>query len=214
MKCRITILIKAVVVIGLALSFLFFPGRMSLHAAEPIKIGAVLCVTGWAGALGTPEMEVVRLYEEKLNREGGILGRPIEVYLEDDQSNPTNAAIAATKLIRDKKVCVVIGSSVTNNCMSMIPIFEREQVLNVALGAGHEITDPLKKWVFRVPLTDIRLTPIMLKCAAQDLGARKIALLHSTDAAGMMGPEALKRIRRSTVSKLLSPNNSTPRTLI
>ena len=51
---------------------------------------------------------------EKANREGGVLGRPIELYVEDDQSNPTNAAVAATKLTRDKGVCLVVGSAFTN----------------------------------------------------------------------------------------------------
>lgn len=162
------------------------------HSVEPIKIGAVLCVTGWAGGAGTPDKEAIEIVVERINSRGGILGRPVEVYFEDDQSNPTNAAIATTKLIRDRKVCAIVGSSLTNMCMSMIPIFEREQVVNVSLGAGHEITDPIKKWVFRGALTDIRVSPILLKVAAEQLGARKIALLHSTDASGEMGARGVK----------------------
>lgn len=162
------------------------------YAVEPIKIGAVLCVTGWAGGAGTPGKEAIEIVVERVNSKGGIQGRPIEVYFEDDQSNPTNAAVATTKLIRDKRVCAIVGSSLTNMCMSMIPIFEREQVVNVSLGAGHEITDPIKKWVFRGALTDIRVSPILLKVAGEKLGARKIALLHSTDASGEMGSRGVK----------------------
>lgn len=75
--------------------------------------------------------------------------------------------------------------------MPIIAIYEREQVPNISLGAGHEITDPLKKWIFRIPLTDYRLSPRMLKFTVDTLGARKIALLHSTDASGVMGAKGI-----------------------
>ncbi len=50
---------------------------------------------------------------EDVNRKGGVLGHQIEVYCKDDQSNPTNSAVAATKLIRDKKVDILIASTLT-----------------------------------------------------------------------------------------------------
>ena len=188
MKFRI---IKTMGLIGLVFSLLFVMGGRPLGAAEPIKIGVVLCITGWGGFLGTPTKEAITIVAEDINRRGGVIGRPIELYFEDDQSNPTNSAIAATKLIRDTKVSVVIGSTLTVLCMPMLPIVEREQVPNLSLGAGHEITVPLKKWVFRIPLTDYRLSPIMLKFTVDTLGARKIALLHGTDASGMMGAQGI-----------------------
>ena len=82
-------------------------------ASEPIKVGAVLSVTGRGGFLGTPEKKAITIIVEDLNKKGGLFGRPVEVFFEDDQSDPTNAAIAATKLIRDKQVCATIGSSLT-----------------------------------------------------------------------------------------------------
>ena len=164
-----------------------------LHAAQPIKIGVVLSLTGWGGSAGTPILEAMEVMTEKTNREGGVLGRPIELYVEDDQSNPTNASVAATKLIRDKGVCVVVGSLFTNMSMPMLPIVEKEHVLNLPFSAGRDITIPLKKWVFRAgALTDEQLSPVLLKFVVEKLGARNIALLHSTDASGMMGAKGIK----------------------
>ncbi len=164
-----------------------------LHAAQPIKIGVVLSLTGWGGGAGTPILEAMQVMTEKANREGGVLGRPIELYVEDDQSNPTNAAVAATKLTRDKGVCLVLGSAFTNMSMPMLPIFEKEHVLNLTFSAGRDITIPLKKWVFRAgALTDEQLSPALLKFVVEKLGARNIALLHSTDASGLMGAKGIK----------------------
>jgi branched-chain amino acid transport system substrate-binding protein len=191
MKPRETVFGKTVVLIGLVLSFVLCTWGTPLRAAEPIKVGVVLGVTGWGGFLGTPTKEAITIAAEQVNRQGGVLGRQIELYIEDDQSNPTNSAIAATKLIRDRKVSIVIGSTLTVLSMPMLPIFEREQVPNISLGAGHEITDPLRKWVFRIPLTDYRLSPMMLKFTVGALGAKKIALFHGTDASGMMGAKGI-----------------------
>ena len=167
MKRKMTILVKSVSLVGLVLLLLVLAQGRPLRAAEPIKVGAVLSITGWAAALGTPELEAITIEVEKVNREGGILGRPLEVYFEDDQSNPTNSALAATKLIRDKKVCCLIGGSLTVTSMPLLPIVEREEIPNVSIGAGHEITYPLKRWIFRIPATDIRLSPVILKFAGQ-----------------------------------------------
>jgi branched-chain amino acid transport system substrate-binding protein len=192
MKCKVYILMKNIGLIGLVFSLLLFAGgKASLGAEEPIKIGAVLAITGWAGNFGTPQKEGITIVTEEANRGGGVLGRQIEVYFEDDQSNPTNSAIAATKLIRDKKVSYVIGSTLTVFCMAMIPICESEQVPNLASGTGHEITVPLKKWIFRLPLSDYRSAPTLLKFTVNTLNARKIALLSSTDASGVMGAKGI-----------------------
>jgi branched-chain amino acid transport system substrate-binding protein len=75
--------------------------------------------------------------------------------------------------------------------MPMIPVLEREQVPNLSCGAGHEITVPLKKWIFRLPLTDYRLSPMILKFTTSSLGAKTIALFHSTDASGIMGAKGI-----------------------
>lgn len=157
-------------------------------AAETIKIGAVLSLTGRGGFLGTPQKKAITVIVEDLNKKGGLFGRPIEVFYEDDQSDPTNAAIAATKLIRDKQVCAIIGSSLTVSSMSIMPVSEREGVVQVMVAP---VTSPVKKWVFDANLTDFRLSQVMLKYTSEVLKAKKIALLSSTDAYGRNGAQGV-----------------------
>jgi branched-chain amino acid transport system substrate-binding protein len=188
MKRRITILTKAIGLMGLVFLILLFAEGRPLGAAEPIKIGAVLSITGRGGFLGTPEKEAITAIVEDVNRQGGVLGRQIEVYFEDDQSSPTNSAIAATKLIRDKNVCCLIGASLVVNCMAVIPVCENEQVTMISITP---ITVPLKKWIFNVSITDYRLAQMMLNFTVETLGARKLAFLHSTDTYGMNGAQGI-----------------------
>ena len=46
-------------------------------AAEPIKIGSVLSVTGPAAFLGDPELKTLQMYVEDINKKGGVIGRPL-----------------------------------------------------------------------------------------------------------------------------------------
>ena len=188
---RIAAFLKHAGLAACIVSLLLVSSGAAGWTAEPIKVGAVFSMTGWAGRMGTAEREGLEVMVERVNRAGGVLGRPIEVYYEDDQSNPTNSAIAATKLIRDKKVSCLIGATLTVFCMPMLPICENEHVPNISLGAGHDITVPFKKWVFRVPVTDDAVSPRMLKFTVETLGARRIALLHSTDSSGIMGAKGI-----------------------
>ena len=190
MKQKITLLIKTVCFIGLALSILLFAGGEPLGAAEPIKVGMVSSVTGYFGFLGTPGKEAVQVEVDRINSEGGVLGRPIKVYYEDDQSNPTNSVIATTKLVRDIDVCAVIGTAFTIGATSMIPIASRE---GVSLLPTCPATTDFNKWVFFVLIDDTRHGPGMLKFMAEDLKAKKIAILTANSVGYLAGIEALKK---------------------
>jgi branched-chain amino acid transport system substrate-binding protein len=190
MKEKIAFLIKTVCLVCLALSILLFAGGEPLGAEEPIKIGMVTPVTGYFGFLGTPGKEAVQVEVDRVNSEGGVLGRPIKVYYEDDQSNPTNSVIATTKLVRDIDVCAVIGTGFTIGATSMIPIASRE---GVSLLPTCPATTDFNKWVFFVLIDDTRHGPGMLKFMAEDLKARKIAILTANSVGYLAGIEALKK---------------------
>ena len=69
-------------------------------AADPIRLGAVLSVTGPASFIGEPEKNTIQMELEKINAAGGVLGRPLEVIILDDESDVNKAVLAADRLIR------------------------------------------------------------------------------------------------------------------
>ena len=154
------------------------------EAAEPIRIGVVLSITGWGGFIGTPEKEAMVAVSEEVNRNGGVLGRPIELFIEDDQSNPTTAVIATTKLVRDQKVCMVLGPATSDSGMAMIPIMEKEEVPFPVSGP---VITPYKRWVFNVTPNDIINSSQLLEYAVTGLGGKRIAVIHDAAKFGMTG---------------------------
>lgn len=86
---------KAAVVVVAVLSFSAMPAM----AEDPIRIGAVTSVTGPASYLGEPEKNALELMVEQVNQEGGVLGRPLELVLYDDATNPERARTMMQRLL-------------------------------------------------------------------------------------------------------------------
>ncbi len=163
-------------------------GRFS-WAVEPVKIGTIFSITGWAGFIGTPQKEVFTALVEDINKKGGINGRQLEFYYEDDQSVPTTAVIAATKLIKDRKVLAIVGTSLSDSALAIVPTCEQEQIPFINSGPA---LIPFKKWIFSVGPGDVRCATHLLDFAVRELDAKRIALLHGSDAYGMLGAKVIK----------------------
>jgi branched-chain amino acid transport system substrate-binding protein len=76
---------------------------LSLHtpayAAEPIKVGFSMAMTGGVAQNGKQLLIALQLWRDDVNAKGGLLGRPVELVYYDDQSNPSNVPGIYTKLI-------------------------------------------------------------------------------------------------------------------
>ena len=79
------------------------------HAAGPIKMGIATDITGPIAVGGIPSWQAAQLAVEKINAGGGILGQPIELFLEDTASDPKIAVGNVRRLIQDHKVDVVLA---------------------------------------------------------------------------------------------------------
>ncbi len=92
---------------------------LSAQAAEPVKIGAFFALSGPAAAIGTPTKLVAQMAADKINKEGGIDGRPIELVLGDTESEPTKAVMVFKKFLSVDKVVAIIGPTRTDSGMAV-----------------------------------------------------------------------------------------------
>lgn len=125
-----------------------------VQAAEPVRIGAFVSATGPGAYFGEPEGKTFKLEVERINREGGLLGRKVELTLYDDGSDPKQAVSFARKLIEQQKVDVLLGGSITGTTMAVVPIVQDAEIPYISLAGATVIVDPVKKWVFKTPHTD------------------------------------------------------------
>jgi branched-chain amino acid transport system substrate-binding protein len=159
---------------------------MQARAAEPIKIGSVLSVTGPAAFLGDPELKTLQLYVEKINKEGGVLGRPLELVHYDDGSDANSANSFGKRLIESDKVDFMIGGTTTGSTMSMAPLADRAGIPFISLAGGVVVVEPVKKWLFKTPHTD-RMAAERVFEDMKKRGLTKIALLSETSGFGQSG---------------------------
>lgn len=129
-------------------------GLNSAQAADPIKIGSFLTVTGPASFLGDPESKTLRLYVDSINAGGGINGRPIELIILDTGGKAQDAVGFVKRLIKSDNVDLIVGGTTSGDTLAVIPEVEKEGIPLVSLAGAVEIVEPVKKWVFKVAHSD------------------------------------------------------------
>jgi branched-chain amino acid transport system substrate-binding protein len=171
------------VVLSLALC-LFAPS--GLRADDEIKVGAFLSLTGVMSLMGDPEKKALDLLIDKVNAEGGVLGRKVSLTVYDDGSDPDKAVSFARRLIDNDQVDILIGGSGTPTSLAVLGQVERSRIPYISMGGGGSIVDPVRKWVFKVPQTD-RMAADKVLADLKKRGLTRIALLSENGGFGKSG---------------------------
>lgn len=123
-------------------------------AADPIKIGVSQPLTGSVAASGNYVTNGAKIAAAKINEEGGLLGREVELIIEDNKSNPREAVNAAEKLILRDEVPVIMGAWSSTFTLATMPKLEEYGVpMVVETSSSSKITKAGNPWVFRIAPT-------------------------------------------------------------
>lgn len=141
----------------------------------PIKVGQIVSLTGNYAPLGTENEKSVKLAVEQVNAAGGVLGRPIELLVRDDKSQPDQSVLAFND-IKGKGVAAVIGSPFSNSALATIPLVDREKIPYLSLTPADEQVDPVHPYVFVVPATSATYADRILQyLKSQNIGRVAVA---------------------------------------
>lgn len=114
-------------------------GAVSAHAAEPIRIGAFFALSGPSAPVGTPTKLVAQMFVDKLNKDGGINGRPVELVLGDTEGDPTKAVLTFKRFVSQEKVVAVIGPTRTDEGMAVKKQIEAAGIPTVMTVGGDPV---------------------------------------------------------------------------
>lgn len=106
------------------------------RAAEPIKVGFSMALTGPVGVAGKQCLLALEIWRDDVNAKGGLLGRPIQLVYYDDQSNPGNVPPIYTKLTEVDHVDLLIGPYATNMVAPAIPVLMQKHLMTLGLFAN------------------------------------------------------------------------------
>lgn len=172
-------------------------GFGSLQAADPIKIGAFFDLSGPAASIGTPTKLVAEMVVNKINKEGGINGRPLELVIGDTEGDPTKALLVAKRMVEKDQVVALIGPTRTGTGMAVKAYTEKEQIPVIMTVGGDPVIAGGKhgpfRWTFKTPQrTSTAVAKVYEFLKAK--GWTKAALLTATDGFGKDGLEWLTRL--------------------
>ena len=118
----------------------------------PIKFGVLAAKTGIGASIGEPGLRATEIAVERLNKEGGIGGRKIQLFVEEE-TNPKDTIERYRKLVVQEKCDVVQGLISTGTALAVAPVAEEEQALLMMWDGttqdGVKETMPKPRYVFR-----------------------------------------------------------------
>jgi branched-chain amino acid transport system substrate-binding protein len=110
-------------------------GLAGAQAADPIKVGMSLALTGAGAPAGKMLQAAVELWRDDINAKGGLLGRPVEIIVYDDQSNPAQVPGLYTKLIAVDKADLILGPYGTNFVAPAMPTLIQNNKMTISFTA-------------------------------------------------------------------------------
>src|SRR6516164_5114909 len=107
------------------------PWRRAFGETKPYKFGTVQPLTGVAASGGKTALVGVQMAVDQINKSGGLLGRPVELIVGDDQSKPDTGRRAVEKLVTEDNIDAHIGGFLSNICLACTPVWEENKVVNM-----------------------------------------------------------------------------------
>jgi branched-chain amino acid transport system substrate-binding protein len=161
------------------------------RAAEPLKIGMVSTLTGASAETGRYETQGAKLAAEEVNKAGGVLGRPIELVIEDSQTTNPGAVLAFSKLAGDKDIPAFIGPVFSTQIHAIAPDIQRLGKPVMIGGTDPQLTHMGNPWLFRFRPNDSYSARVISDYGVKTLDKKKWAIVHTTDAFGTSGMKSL-----------------------
>ncbi|MFT3821235.1 MAG: ABC transporter substrate-binding protein [Rubrivivax sp.] len=159
---------------------------------KTVKLGVFAPLSGNSMAYGFDVLNAAKMYYDKVNKEGGIHGRKIELVVEDDRCSANDLLAAVKKLTEQDKVFALNGGSCSGAVVGAREYIERSQIPFVMLNAsGDGALYPPSKYIFGAfSISQRAVGGSMVQFASEHLKARKIGYINHDDAYGSWNLEA------------------------
>jgi branched-chain amino acid transport system substrate-binding protein len=191
---------------------------VSAQSGNPIKIGFTTELTGPWAFFGTSCVAGLKLASEEINKAGGVLKRPLEFLIQDNQTNSSQALASVRKMDVSDNVVAISGPTSSDVALAVYGYAEQQKVpFLVPVAAFPQLTKPGTRYTFRIEPDAAGWGYAMAKFIEQRKPGAKVALMHS-DAALMRAIMAgfryqAPRSKLAIVSDILFPQGSSDATV-
>lgn len=172
---------------GIAASFV----GLAAIAADTVKVGLIAEITGPNAEAGTYTINGAKLAVDDINRKGGILGKQVELVIEDNQSTNPGTVLAFSKLGGNKEIPAIIGPIRSTQTQAASPSIAKLGIPTMIGGTDPSLTKVNNRWLFRCRPNDLYSSKVIANFGVNKLKLKKWVIVHSTDAFGSGGAKAL-----------------------
>jgi branched-chain amino acid transport system substrate-binding protein len=150
---------------------------LSFSTNAEIKVGVVTCLSGSLSSYGVSSVQGARLAAEEINSTGGILGQPLSLIVDDNQSKSGETARIVRKFLTQDHVVAIIGDLTSSFTMEAAPLAQNAQVPLLTPTATNVAITPIGNFIFRSCFTDPFTGRVMARFALDHLNARRAAIM-------------------------------------
>jgi branched-chain amino acid transport system substrate-binding protein len=146
-------------------------------SGDEIVVGEYGSLTGTTATFGQSTDNGIKMAFDEINAGGGVLGKKLRVIVEDDRSQPEEAATAVTKLINQNHVVAVLGEVSSSRSLAAAPICQSNKIPMISPSSTNPRVTQIGDYIFRVCFIDPFQGLVMAKFAANTLKLKKVAIL-------------------------------------
>ncbi|MGI6004027.1 MAG: ABC transporter substrate-binding protein [Christensenellales bacterium] len=151
--------------------------------AEPIKIGMLAAMTGDRALQGEFAKNSIEIALEEINDAGGILGRPVEVVIEDDLGTDAGAVNAYNRLASQDDIVAIIGSNYSTLSLAYDADVRKAEILTTAQGSNTRLGQLGNPWHYQLRVSDEIQVTASVQYMVDNLGLTKWAVINDTETA-------------------------------
>jgi branched-chain amino acid transport system substrate-binding protein len=166
-------------------------------AADTVKVGLIAEITGPNAEAGNYTINGARLAVADINKKGGILGKQVELVIEDNQSTNPGTVLAFSKLGGNKDIPAIIGPIRSTQTQAASPSIAKLGIPTMIGGSDPSLTRVNNRWLFRCRPSDLYSSRVIADFGVNKLKLKKWVIVHSTDAFGAGGAKALSDALKS-----------------
>lgn len=171
------------IVIGIVILLALVAGfvAMNRRGGSPVYIAVAGGMTGPGAAAGQEVLDSAQLYFDRLNADGGINGRPVELLVFDDENDPQKAAEVARQIVSDGRPLLVIGHTISSASVAAGPIYAEAGMPAITGTANAENVTADNPWYFRT-IFGTRMLGLLIAAYVQNvLGLDRMTVIAGTD---------------------------------
>lgn len=153
-------------------------------SGAPVKIGLATVLTGERAMEGEYATNAAAIITQEINDAGGVLGRPIQIVIEDGLGTDVGAVNAYRKLADDPEMVAIIGSDNSNDNIAISGEALKAEIVSTAQGSSPTLRDICNNdnpWLFQLRACEETMIDALVGYAVEDLGYQKFAIIHDTE---------------------------------